>query len=382
MFSADLDNFVEAIHATPPMVVIEFAGAGAQALAWLHGVGGSSRTVLEATDRYAAASVAEGAGFAPEQFTSSKVARALATNAYIRAAHLTGHGPPVAGIGCTAAIATDRAKRGQHRCCVAVSSAQGVITYSLILEKGARTRHEEEQLISRLILNAVARVCGLETRLPLRLLANENLEERVEPVGLLERLLARELELVIAWPDGQLTPGRQLSHIAVLSGSFNPLHKGHRKMARTVAELLNKKVYFELPLINAEKTAIDPAEAHLRVSQFTGYAPVLLTTAPLFSQKAQIFPHSEFILGADTAQRLIQPRFYNDDPNQMLASLRQIRVAGCRFLVAGRLQNDHFLTLKDLSLPGGYTELFTEIPEAEFRQDISSTTLRKQGVTP
>jgi hypothetical protein len=45
-------EFLTAIHATPHMMTMNFAGAGAQALAWLHSVGGSSRTILEATDRY------------------------------------------------------------------------------------------------------------------------------------------------------------------------------------------------------------------------------------------------------------------------------------------------------------------------------------------
>ena len=70
------------------MVVIEFAGAGAQALTWLHAVGGSSRTILEATDRYAAPSLVEAIGFSPVQFTSSQVAQAMAVKAFFRASQL------------------------------------------------------------------------------------------------------------------------------------------------------------------------------------------------------------------------------------------------------------------------------------------------------
>jgi hypothetical protein len=104
-----------------------------------------------------------------------------------------------------------------------------------------------------------------------------------------------------------------------------------------------------------------------------------LTRAPLFSQKAQLFPHSIFVIGVDTAQRLVQLRFYDNDSNKMLAALDEIRTAGCRFLVAGRLQADRFLTLQDLSLPVGYQDLFEEIPEHSFRTDISSTELRQMS---
>ncbi len=41
------------IHAVPPRIVYAFAGAGSLALWWLHGVAGSSRTLLEAIDCYA-----------------------------------------------------------------------------------------------------------------------------------------------------------------------------------------------------------------------------------------------------------------------------------------------------------------------------------------
>jgi hypothetical protein len=54
--NTQLEQIITTIHATPQKIVFEFAGAGSQALTWLHAVGGSSRTILEATDRYLAAS--------------------------------------------------------------------------------------------------------------------------------------------------------------------------------------------------------------------------------------------------------------------------------------------------------------------------------------
>jgi hypothetical protein len=57
---------ITSIHQTPHRLVFEFAGAGSLALFWLHSVPGSSRTVLEATDRYAAASLADLIGATPK----------------------------------------------------------------------------------------------------------------------------------------------------------------------------------------------------------------------------------------------------------------------------------------------------------------------------
>ncbi len=374
----ELEQAIKAIHAAPERVVIEFAGAGAQALAWLHGVAGSSRTVLEATDRYVASSLINLIGFEPAQFTSPLVARAMATKAYIRARQLVSPDTPVAGIGSTATIATDRTKRGDHRCCVAVCDAHGVTSYALTLSKGRRTRQQEENLVSLLILRAVADVCGV-TGLPApTLLGDEAFVEYFEPIDLVARLLANEVEWVAVAPDGRMTTGEILPRVALLPGSFNPLHSAHQRLAKEAAQILSQEVYFELSLTNADKAPISLEEAWSRVSQFAGLGTIVLSRAPLFSQKAQVFPHSVFVLGIDTVERLIDPRFYHNDPAEMQASLKQLRTAGCHFLVAGRLRGHHFLTLQDLELPNGYRELFEEIPD--FRMDISSTAIREGSV--
>jgi len=229
-----------------------------------------------------------------------------------------------------------------------------------------------------LILKAVASVCGVAHLPELELFAEETLVKQVERCSLLDRLLAGDFNWVAVSPQGRMTPGRTWPNIALLSGAFNPVHAGHWQMAGIARELLQQEVYFELPLINAGKGPLEPDIAEQRLAQFTGMATVILTRAPLFGQKADMFPRSVFVIGVDTAERLVQPRFYNDDPAEMLASFETIRRAGCRFLVAGRLDDDRFMTLGDVDLPAGYRELFTEIPEEQFRLDISSTDIRER----
>jgi hypothetical protein len=179
--SDDVRALVEAIHASPVRAVLAVSGAGSQALAWLLGVGGASRTVLEATVPYAQAAFVAYAGTAPGEFASAEAARALATASLERARSFVEGGAPalgVLGVGCAATIATDRLKRGEHRAYVAVAAAEGTRGYALHLEKGARDRAAEEDLVSRLLLRALALASGVDASgLALPLVSGERIEE-------------------------------------------------------------------------------------------------------------------------------------------------------------------------------------------------------------
>jgi hypothetical protein len=104
---------------------------------------------------------------------------------------------------------------------------------------------------------------------------------------------------------------------------------------------------------------------------------VWLTRAPTYTEKAELFPGCLFVIGADTAERIVQPRFYGDSEQRMADALARFRAANCRFLTAGRLDKaGRFVGLDDLALPAVYRDLFQSIPERAFRMDLSSTELR------
>jgi nicotinamide mononucleotide (NMN) deamidase PncC len=147
------------IHAAPQRLVLAFAGAGSLGLAWLHAVPGSSRTILEAVDAYAPRSLAAIVGAAPIQAVSAETAAAMALWAYRRAAFLAEDEWPLLGIGLTAAISTDRTRRGADRGFVAVQSASGVQLYEHVLSKELSRQAQEEQ-ISALLIRAIAAACG------------------------------------------------------------------------------------------------------------------------------------------------------------------------------------------------------------------------------
>jgi nicotinamide mononucleotide (NMN) deamidase PncC len=370
---------IEQIHATPTKVVLAVTGGGSRALAELLEVPGASRTVLEATVPYAPEALTAWLGSEPEQFCAPATARAMAMAAYQRArryAAASGDAGPLAGVGATASLATDRPKRGQHRIHVAIQTLASTAVRSLVFTTNQRPRGEEEQIASALILNAVAEACGVPQQLPLALAPDETVE-RAEAVAPQEwqALLAGQTRVAIVGPAPVEPPNRPGR--AIFAGAFNPLHAGHRTMAQLAAERLGKPVEFEISIENVDKPLLDYLEMSGRAAQFSADQRLWFTRAATFLEKSAIFPAAWFIVGSDTIARLVEARYYGGDPEACQAALDEIARRGCRFLVFGRSQGAKFQTLSDLALPYVLRAICDEVPGDQFRVDISSTDLRQ-----
>jgi nicotinamide mononucleotide (NMN) deamidase PncC len=162
------------IHASPIMTTFVVTGGGPQALADLLTVPGASRTVLEALVPYSDTSLAKFLGYAPAQAVSAETAAALAKAAYQRALTLRATtSVPVIGLSCTAALVTDRPKKGAHRAHVGVCDGQQTQVYSLTLQKGARDRGGEERTVSDVLLYVLAKACRIDVSERMELLSGE-----------------------------------------------------------------------------------------------------------------------------------------------------------------------------------------------------------------
>jgi nicotinic acid mononucleotide adenylyltransferase len=186
-------------------------------------------------------------------------------------------------------------------------------------------------------------------------------------------------EFVLVEHDGSTRVDSHIEGVALLPGSFNPLHHGHEELARVASKVSGLEVLFELSVVNVDKPPLTHLEAEQRVAQFAGRWRVLLTRAPRFVEKARLFPRSVFVIGVDTAIRLVQPRYYEDSEASMHAALEEMRELGARFLVAGRAADGSFQTLDDAPPPAPYASMFESIAESLFRADVSSTDLRSES---
>ena len=161
------------------MAVLVVTGGGSQALADLFVVPGASRTVLEALVPYGDRSMRAFLGRQPEQSVSVETAAALARKARERALALRpGDDVPVLGVSCTAALVTDRPRKGEHRAHVAVCDGESVEVRSVTLKKDARSREGEERVVADMVLSAMGRACGLDAVLCDALLPGEEVPVR------------------------------------------------------------------------------------------------------------------------------------------------------------------------------------------------------------
>ena len=380
-------NVVPQIHASGCKVALAITGGGSEAIGELLRVPGASRTVLEALVPYSPKSLVQFLGARPEHFCSSRTARAMAMAAYWRAVDLAEvegdescEPDLLVGVGCTASLASDRPKQGPHRVHVALQTAAFTSTASLELTKDARSRAAEEQLAAQLILRQLVAVCGIDEQLELELLPGELVQvERTDAPDDWRDLLLGEVDAVcLGGVDLPPESGENFaSPGAILSGAFHPLHNGHRQMAETAARLLGVSVEFEISIENVDKPPLDYTEISHRAAQFAPERALWLTRAATFEGKSAIFPGTVFVVGADTIVRIGDSRYYHDDPDGCRRAIAAIASRGCRFLVFGRRTPSGFETLEHLNLPADLLALCTGVPEEEFREDVSSTELRR-----
>jgi len=304
------------------------------------------------------------------------------------------------GIGIASSLVSKDYKKGFHQCNIVLLSNKTKFTIQIQFKKGLpfekgteskhfRTRTEEDNICGNVLVIAMALVCGIinketfneliestsgltfenvkfttneqlkygditgaredpsnsdrfifnvvKVNEPIERLLNEDDNEKVNSVlciqkeGVFKYIINPPLESLGKYSES----GK--SNITMLSGSFNPLHAGHTALLKDTMTLSKSKGLYELAVFNVDKKSLSIDDIVKRIDQFkTAEEQIIITNTPRYIDKAKLFPSISYAIGVDTAIRIVDPVYTNNNSSEMIATIFEIVRNGTKFYVANR----------------------------------------------
>ena len=364
------------------------------------------------------------------------------------------------GIGIASSLVSKDYKKGFHQCNLVLLSNKSKYTIQIQFKKGVsfekgtvskhfRTRTEEDNICGNVLVIAMALVCGIinketfdeliestsgltfenakfttteqlkygditgarddpsnndrfifnivKVNEPIYRLLNEDDNEKVNSVLCIQK--EGDFKYIINPPIeslGKYLEGEK-SNITMLPGSFNPLHPGHTNVLKESMRIGNSKGLYELAVFNVDKSplSIDTILQRLEPFKIVSEA-IIITNTPRYIDKAVLFPGVSYAIGVDTAIRIFDPIYSDNNPSKMIADIFEIVRKGTRFFVKTRnfdtaginpkyrliKKLDGLVKLEDIRhfIPPFLNEYFIELAVNNEYASLSSSELRKNAL--
>ena len=358
---------IKKIHNSSYRFVLISSGGGTNAISEILKVPGASNSVLEAYVPYAKESLDHYLLRQPDHYCSLDTTLSMAAKAFSAAKKidLETHPKKLIGIAVTASLATNYTKKGDHKFFIAIQTHKYSASYSYSFIKGELSRDEEEKVVTKHIIHAISDACGIKETF-----VNES------PNLIFEKVAAEKPWIKLVNNKIDFVSSSNRSPELIFPGSFNPFHSGHSEMSELAEKRTGLSPTYEICIQNADKPPLSYHEIKRTLLQFSQSYDWVLTKAGKFTDKAKLFPNSVFIIGTDTLTRMLDEKFYLNRKD-MLDELDLFNSHNINFLVFGRKIRKNFISLDSIEIPDHISKRFTGFGEEVFRDDISSTIIRK-----
>lgn len=294
------------------------------------------------------------------------------------------------GFGLTAAIATDRDRKGADQMFAALSTIGCVYTVELLFERNTWTRQEQDLLCQVCAINLMLAAIGLdqipvyEEFFPGKCFSPEkrfskNRKHFTLAPSQWHPHLADPIEIPSKPVALYRQNGRWKNSIGVGNGgklcliptSGNPFTEAHRWMQKSIRQMgFDAQLCIERQHPN--KGRISDESLKSRLQSFQGRASVLVTDGqPFYSDKAKANQNASFAIGFDVAKMLLDLSIdYAETDLELFLALETTFYVFPRYTSDGRLE-----TLNDLTVPERYRDLFKPVTSAP--PPVSSTAIRQ-----